>query len=130
QKFGLSREEQEEQEPRQDLIPFESQRQYMATLHDKRGGGRIAYVKGSLEALLQRGEYMLSGSGHREPLDPEIVGEHAERLAQRGLRVLALGFKELDAEQTQLCHDDVDTGVTLLGLQGIIDPPREEAKKA
>src|SRR5690606_19234129 len=45
QKYGLSREEQEEIEPRQDSVPFESEHQYMATLHCKRGGGRIAYVK-------------------------------------------------------------------------------------
>jgi cation-transporting P-type ATPase F len=126
-KAGLSEEELGRDLPRLDAIPFESQHQYMATLHDAgEGRPRIAYVKGSVEAILQRAA-SLHGGG---TLDAQEILAKAERMGDRGLRVLALARKELPEGKADLVHDDVATGLEVLGLQGMMDPPRPEARQA
>jgi Ca2+-transporting ATPase len=134
---GLSRDH-----PRLDAIPFDSAHQYMATLH--RGpqqlsapagigqpadgeSGPVVYVKGAVEAILERCARALDGSGQPIALDPGRVHQDAEEMAARGLRVLAFAHKEMPAGTVALPHQDVASGLTLLGLQGMIDPPRREA---
>jgi Ca2+-transporting ATPase len=106
------------QQERLDSIPFESEFQYMATLHRTATGSIVAYLKGSAEAILARCS---------APQDREAVLEHVDAMAKKGLRVLAFGYKEFAATQTTLDRDDVQDGVVFLGLQGSIDPPRPEA---
>ncbi len=107
--------------PRLDAVPFESEYQYMATLHDAGPGRpRVAYLKGSVERILERCAGVDNGEIHR------LVGE----MGEAGLRVLAFAKKELPPEQAELSHADVGGGLTFLGLQGMIDPPRAEAVKA
>jgi cation-transporting P-type ATPase F len=126
-KGGLSEDDLGRDLPRLDTIPFESQHQYMATLHDAgEGAPRIAYVKGSVEAILQRAA-SLHGEG---TLDAREILAKAERMGDRGLRVLALARKELPEGKADLAHDDVATGLEVLGLQGMMDPPRPEARQA
>lgn len=110
--------------PRLDTIPFESQHQYMATLHAVDSTRRI-YVKGAVEVLLERCANMLDASGNTIALDAEKIHRDVDAMALRGLRVLAFARKDTHAEK--ITHDDVASGLTFLGLQGIIDPPREEA---
>jgi Ca2+-transporting ATPase len=114
--------------PRLDAIPFESEHQYMATLHDA-GAERplIAFVKGSVEAVLSRCGYALDATGARVSLDTAAIERAAERMASRALRVLALARVELAPDTRSLDRADVQAGLTFLGLQGMIDPPREEA---
>jgi len=114
--------------PRVDVIPFESEFQYMATLHEKGRGERIIYVKGSVEALLQRCEQMLDAQGELQPVDAEIIQQQVDAMANEGLRVLA--FAQKISAQQSLDHDDIATGLIFLGLQGMIDPPRQEAIRA
>ncbi|PIG91511.1 cation-transporting P-type ATPase [Gloeocapsopsis sp. IPPAS B-1203] len=114
--------------PRVDVIPFESEFQYMATLHEKGRGQRIIYVKGSVEALLQRCEQMLDAQGELQPVDAEIIQQQVDAMANEGLRVLA--FAQKISAQQSLDHDDIATGLIFLGLQGMIDPPRQEAIRA
>ncbi len=106
---------------RLDTVPFESAYQYMATLHAAGGGkSRIIYMKGSVEKILERCD---------PALDKQNVVAIAEAMAAKGLRVLAFAKREIHADAVSLTHDDLK-GMTFLGLQGMIDPPRQEAIKA
>jgi cation-transporting ATPase F len=126
-KVGLS-EQQIASLPRLDAVSFESERQYMATLHDA-GADRppIVYVKGAAEAILARCTSVLDASGERIPLDTDQVHRDVEEMAARGLHVLAFARGELPPHTTTLSHVEVAAGLTFLGLQGMIDPPRPEA---
>jgi magnesium-transporting ATPase (P-type) len=113
--------------PRIDTLPFESEHQYMATLHG--GMHPVVYVKGSVEALLHRCDTALDGDGTAVPLDADAVRARVEALAARGLRVLAFARREGHGRDA-IDHGDLASGLTFLGLQGMIDPPREEAIRA
>jgi Ca2+-transporting ATPase len=109
--------------PRLDSIPFESQFQYMTTLHDLPDSSRIIYVKGSVEAILARCQQTIAGN----PLDREPIERAVEAMARRGLRVLAFAKKIVPKSQQTIDHHDIETGLVFLGVQGMIDPPRAEA---
>ncbi|MBL9128812.1 MAG: HAD-IC family P-type ATPase [Verrucomicrobiales bacterium] len=102
----------------------------MATLHADADGGRIVYLKGAVERVLERCTHGLHDDGTEAPLRSEDIHRAAEAFAARGLRVLALARKRLPTPQARLTHDDVRDGLTLLGLQGMMDPPRAEAVTA
>ena len=126
-KAGLDRERLQAETPRVDSIPFESEHQYMATLHDPgEGRPRAVYVKGGVEVVLDRCSDALDADGERVPLAREAVLADVKRLAAQGLRVLAFAARELPRDTSRLAHDDL-AGLTFLGLQGMIDPPRPEA---
>jgi len=117
--------------PRMDVVPFDSQHQYMGTLHDTgRGRRRVAYVKGAVERVLERCGSALRADGTTVALDGEAAHAAVESLAAHGLRVLALARKEFPSDAAALRHEDVAAGLTFLGLQGMIDPPRPEALTA
>jgi Ca2+-transporting ATPase len=105
---------------RVDAIPFESEHQYMATLHTAGDGSRRILLKGAPEAVLRR--CVLDGG-----ISAEDVAAEVELMATRGMRVLAMGHKQVPASQAGLTLEDTEGGFTLLGLEGMIDPPREEA---
>jgi len=114
------------QYPRTDAIPFESQHRFMATLHHDHTGHGFIYLKGAPERLMEmchwqrmRGEDVL--------LDKAYWETCMERMANSGQRLLAIAFKLAATEHQSLNFSDVEGGLTLLGVVGIIDPPREEA---
>ncbi|MBN1790843.1 MAG: cation-transporting P-type ATPase [Bacteroidales bacterium] len=104
-----------------DAIPFDSQHQYMATLHSD---GSI-YIKGAAEVLLDRCSEILDKSGGATPGDMNIFRNVVDRMASGGMRVLAFARLEKPGARS-IAFDDI-SGLTILGLQGMIDPPREEA---
>jgi Ca2+-transporting ATPase len=110
--------------PRLDAIPFDSQHQFMATLHE----GGVVYVKGAAEVLLEKCSGGLDASGKPVPCSADRFRADMEAMASRGLRVLAFARLERPG-LTKLSFDDIQ-GLTLLGLQGMIDPPRPEALAA
>ncbi|MBL8918034.1 MAG: HAD-IC family P-type ATPase [Myxococcaceae bacterium] len=112
---------------RRDVVPFESQHMFMATLHASPTGA-VAYVKGSSDALLSRCVTQQTVEG-TSPIDPAALHARVDELAQQGLRVLVVARKDLPAATDNLSHADVQ-GLTLLGLVGMMDPPRPEAKRA
>lgn len=130
-KAGYERSWLEVEKPRLDVIPFESEFQYMATLHGNREGkAEIIYVKGSVEAILQRSQQMEDNSGNLTTLEPEVIHQQVEKMASQGLRVLAFAQKPVPETQTTLDHADIESDLIFLGLQGMIDPPRPEAIRA
>ena len=118
--------------PRLDAVPFDSEYQYMATLHGAPDGGApVAYVKGALESLLPRCVARLDARGGEIALDPaEVRAWGEDTLARQGLRVLAFARRAMPPGQRALGHGDVAGGLVLLGLQGMVDPPRAEAAPA
>jgi Ca2+-transporting ATPase len=112
---------------RKDSIPFESEYQYMATLHrakDKENEG-IVYVKGSVEKILAKCVTMLTVGGDTVDLDKKEIERQVQTMAAKGLRVIAFARRESTKETID--HDDIAGALTFLGLQGMIDPPRAEA---
>ncbi|MDZ4164857.1 MAG: cation-transporting P-type ATPase [Smithellaceae bacterium] len=114
--------------PRLDAIPFESEYQYMATLHDTGVDNLgIIYVKGAVETIMERCVTALDLAGQPALLDAEGVNRSVTEMAAKGLRILALAKREIKQGAKALSHSDIASGLTFLGLQGMVDPPRPEA---
>ncbi len=128
-KAGLEREQLSAEVPRLDAIPFESQYQYMATLHGN-SASRVVFLKGGVESVLARCSRAISRTGEPTPLEPDDCHRAAAQMAEKGLRVLAFARAERDISTAALVHDDVAGGMIFLGLQGMMDPPRPEAVAA
>jgi cation-transporting P-type ATPase F len=109
--------------PRLDAIPFESQYQYMATVH---ADGTV-YMKGSPESVLERCSSVMLADGREAPIDCRALHSRVESLSAEGLRVLAFAERRLETGGRRIEHADVDSGMVFLGLQAMIDPPRREA---
>ncbi|MDG6224057.1 MAG: cation-transporting P-type ATPase [Candidatus Thermoplasmatota archaeon] len=110
---------------RLDVIPFESEHKYMATLHDI-DGKRILYLKGAYESLLDMSEHQLHGE--EEPLDRDYWESRAERMASDGRRLLGSAWREWPADR-KLSHDNI-SNLCFIGIFGMLDPPRQEAIEA
>ena len=132
-KAGLDAKEESRRHPRTDVIPFESEHKFMATLHHDQnnapGGQGVLYVKGAPEQVLSMCDQVLGSTG-AQPLDAAAWHARVEALASHGQRVLALARRSARPGQSGLDMADVEKGLTLLGLCGLIDPPREEAIEA
>lgn len=115
---------------RTDAIPFDARHRYMATLNHDHEHHACIFVKGAPEQILamcanQRGE-----DESTEPLDISYWHDQARSIASRGQRVLAFATRPLPSEHTVLECSDVDGTLTLVGMVGMIDPPRKEAISA
>lgn len=117
------------QYPRTDLIPFESEHRFMATLHHSHEGESFIVVKGAPERILEMCVQQKTAEGAR-PLDQDSWLEWIEHLARQGQRVLAIATKTMPASTTELTFEDAGCDLVLLGLFGLIDPPRDEAVSA
>ncbi|SFR57640.1 potassium and/or sodium efflux P-type ATPase [Marinobacter daqiaonensis] len=125
-KAGLAPDDVRQEYCRVDDIPFESERKYMATLDEPvDGGDPVIHVKGAPDVLLDMCDRAVGGDNNGE-LDRDRWHERIEDLSSGGLRVLALASKPADTADT-LEEADVESGLTLLGLVGIMDPPRDSA---
>ncbi len=130
-KAGLRKADLEEKQPRLGEIPFESEKQFMATLHGEEGR-RVAYVKGSVEKLLGLCAAVRIAGGE-QPLDDagrRAVLEANESMAGQALRVLAVAAAPYPVEMGRLQAQNLAGRLVLLGLIGMIDPPRDEARRA
>jgi magnesium-transporting ATPase (P-type) len=112
--------------PRADVIPFESEHRFMATLHHDREGGASICVKGAPERILRMCLRQRSDAGD-EPLDAAYWHRRMEEIAARGQRLLAVALRATGPGHGELRFADVEDSLTLLGLLGLADPPREEA---
>jgi len=127
-KYGLQSDMEQTQFRRIDELPFESEWQYMATLHEH-GDSRVVYLKGAVEKILECCMESMTASGEIVSLDADAIIKAQHQMASNGLRVLAFARKKLPAD-AELVRVDACMGMTFVGLQGMIDPPREEAKSA
>lgn len=127
-KAGLDREFCDRQYPRSDTIPFESEHKFMATLHHDHAGHGFIYVKGAPEQVLEMCRHQRHESDD-QPLDSQFWEQQIEDIARQGQRTLAAAFVAV-GDKRELAFNDVKSGLTLLGLFGLIDPPREEAVSA
>ena len=112
--------------PRTDAIPFESEHRFMATLHHDHSGEAVVYLKGAPERVVAMCGQQMGVEGP-EALDRDYWDARMDEVADRGQRLLALAMKEVDSHKQSLRFDDVQEDLVLLGMVGIIDPPREEA---
>lgn len=115
---------------RLDSVPFASEHQFMASLvRQEDDSTATLYVKGSMEVVLAGCKWELDAGGEKKPLDRKKIHQQVEKMAAKGLRVLAFAKKEGSAD-TEIVQEDVLSDLTLIGLQGMMDPPREEAAAA
>jgi len=117
--------------PRIDLIPFESEHRYMATLHHGHTDEAYIYLKGAPERVLEMCSNQRCIGEHQtvsnEALNSNYWLDRIEEMAQQGQRVLAIALKTTNSNHRDLNFSDVENDMTMLGLFGFIDPPREEA---
>ncbi len=130
-KCGIDPERTAEEFPRLDAIPFESERQFMATLHegDRQSIGTI-YVKGAVERVLAMCSDELDPAGRAAALDHGRILAEAEALGAIGLRVLAFAQAAPVAVDGGLEAERFAGRMSFMGLQGMMDPPRPEAIEA
>ena len=125
-KCGLDVQEVKNKYSRIDVIPFESQHRFMATLNESDEGGRIIYLKGAPETVLE-----LCSKEHKAGQDEQINKDHwneqIEKIASNGQRSLGVAYKRVDSKLDKISINELQKDMVLLGICGIIDPPREEA---
>lgn len=125
-KAGLDPARENDSWSRIDVIPFASENRYMATLNRNPDGEHVIYVKGAPERILEMCTRERQGD-EAVDLQPERWRRRADEIARRGQRVLAVAYKALNGDPTELDEDEAERDLMLLGLFGLIDPPRKEA---
>jgi Ca2+-transporting ATPase len=128
QAAGFSKASLQGTHPRVAEIPFDADRARMSTLHQE-GEGVLVLVKGSPEGVLPLCVDQLAAHGTL-PIDSAALHDEAEALAKQGLRVLAFALRRLPRLPEALDEATLETGLTFIGLAGLIDPPRPEAAEA
>jgi len=124
-KAGLRPEEEKRRYLQRSILPFESERGFMATLHEH-DTQKFIFAKGAPEKILD----MCSQSAWSASIDKVKTLETAEHFAQDGMRVLAMAYKEVPSDFGELMHDTLGLDLILAGMQGMIDPLRPEALEA
>ncbi|AXS81315.1 HAD-IC family P-type ATPase [Dechloromonas sp. HYN0024] len=112
--------------PRLDVLPFDASQQFMATAH-RADGETVVYVKGALERLLPLCVEQLSAQGQPLAIDHAAIEKIAHAYAEQGLRVLLLARRNFPANPDFKLVAESIQGLSLIGLVGIIDPPRKAA---
>ncbi|MBE5805236.1 MAG: cation-translocating P-type ATPase [Clostridiales bacterium] len=117
--------------PRVEEVPFDSDRKLMTTVH-QRGNKYIVYTKGGVDELLNRCNRYIFNNEIKTDLDKYKVqiSEQNEQMAVNALRVLAMGYKELDHMPSKEEMKNIESDLIYVGMVGMIDPPREEVKAA
>lgn len=112
--------------PQLAVLPFDSDTQYMVTLHKQDEAAAALYIKGSLEALLPRCTLMIDANGQQVAMDAAHVRSICERLASEGMRVIVCAARFGMPHAKQISPNDL-SDLVFLGMQAMIDPPRAEA---
>jgi len=132
-KAGIPKKDLDESCPRLQEVPFTSERKRMTTVHSSPEGQVFSYVKGAVEIILARSNQILKDG---EPVtlttkEREQILKTNEEMASQALRVLAIAYKELPkAGPKKFNEEKVESDLVFIGLAGMIDPPRAEAKGA
>lgn len=147
---GFAKTEMEAIYPRMAEIPFDSERKCMTTVHrvvEKQGvfkrsqifwgidGSKavatnyLSFTKGAIEVLVERADNILTSEGIK-PLDKEELLRISEKMAVEGLRVLGVAMRTLDSLPEVITPENIEKGLNIIGLIGMMDPPRQEVKEA
>lgn len=148
---GFDKNEMENQMPRVAEIPFDSDRKCMTTFHEVKSeklkikseeleklltsnfqlptSNFISFTKGAIEVLLEKSDGILK-SGGTVKIDREEIHRVNERMAADGLRVLCIAMRGWNELPSDMSHENVERGLIIIGLVGMMDPPREEAREA
>jgi magnesium-transporting ATPase (P-type) len=129
-KAGVDSHEQKRQWPRTDTISFDARHCFMATLNHDHEGHAFIFVKGAPERILGMCEAQRAADGATAALDVAAWRSQADAIAAEGQRVLAFACRAVEPAHVVLEHADVEGSLTLLGMTGLIDPPRPEAVSA
>ena len=120
-----------DQMPRVYEIPFDSERKLMTTVHKISDNSFVVYTKGGVDELLEKcDKYQANGKMENIENFRNDVKIANEKLAQQALRVLAMAYKEMDHMPTDSEKEELEKKLTYIGMVGMIDPPRDEAKVA
>lgn len=117
--------------PRLNEVPFDSDRKLMTTVNEQ-DGKYIVYTKGGVDELLKRCNAYIANGEIKQNLNDyiQVIHKHNENMAKEALRVLACAYKEIDYKPTDEEMENIENELIFIGMVGMIDPPREEAKKA
>jgi Ca2+-transporting ATPase len=135
---GYIKQEMEARYPRTAEIPFDSERKLMTTFHKLQGpGGKpetpdprfMSFTKGAVEVVLERSTSVLTSEG-TQALDAGKLRSISDQMAAEGLRVMAIGMRGWDTIPSDLSTENTESRLVLIGLIGMMDPPREEAKNS
>ncbi|MBI3377920.1 MAG: cation-translocating P-type ATPase [Nitrospirae bacterium] len=148
---GFDKSSREELFPRVEEIPFDSERKCMTTFHEVKSEklkikseeleklltpnsqlltfNFVSFTKGAIEVLLEKSDGILK-SGGTVKIDREEIHRVNERMAADGLRVLGIAMRGWNELPSDMSHENVERGLIIIGLVGIMDPPREEAREA
>ena len=120
-----------EQYPRVKELPFDSERKLMTTVH-KLTDKYVVYTKGGVDELLARCDSYVINNEVKQDLESfkQEITKQNEAMAKDALRVLAMGYKEIDHEPTDEEMKTIESDLIYVGMVGMIDPPREEVKDA
>lgn len=131
-KYGIDKDAQYAFLPRVAEIPFDSDRKLMSTIHENEDGGYLVAVKGGLDELLRCCTGILDGDKARPITDEDCKKIHIANMnmASKALRVLAMASKSISTLPSVINTDTIESDLVFLGMVGMIDPPREEAKIA
>jgi len=130
-KLGLERQAEQTAYPRIDAIPFESEHRFMATLHKDAAGKQFILVKGAPEVILDHCDRQATVGGQAAPIDRDHFMKASDTLAAQGERVLAFAWlQDPEVNAGNLGPADLPKNLVLLGLIGLLDPPRKEAMEA
>jgi len=128
-KAGFEENELEKNFPRIAEVPFTSERKCMTTVHSRPDGERVAYMKGAPEIVLEKSSFVLE-DGKEQKLNVakrKKILDVNEQFATDALRVLGIAYRRLPQELKELNEKTVEHDMVFAGLEGMIDPPREEA---
>ncbi|MFW6117317.1 MAG: cation-translocating P-type ATPase, partial [Thermoproteota archaeon] len=131
-KAGMRQEELQKEFPRVDEIPFSSERKRMTTVHEISEGKKTAYVKGAPEVVLENSTHVFENGDVKklsESKKQEIL-QINKNLASQALRVLGMAYRDLSNKVSDFTSKNVEKNLIFVGLEGLMDPPREEAKQA
>jgi Ca2+-transporting ATPase len=141
--LGLEKGKLEEKWPRVAEVPFTSERKRMTTIHEVRDGAEepagpwsgapyLAYSKGAVDSLLEISDQVWIGD-EAVPLDAQMVdriSQANEQMAQNGQRVLGVAFRPLADLPERGGENEIEQGLIIIGLVGMLDPPRTEVEEA
>jgi len=128
-KKGCLREKLDDIYPRLKEIPFDSDRKLMTTFHPRENGGLVSFTKGAVEKILESSGKVLTHKGIEEINRAEIL-EVSEKIASSGLRTLGFAMRVWDTLPEPLTPDQSETELVLIGITGMMDPPRPEAAES